>query len=242
LALLHSADDATRDKIKANRTVYPKGYVEMLERQQTQLVAGLQVLYRKLTNNEHWEGEKLPEYDDQPRTQDILAALGLVQPLKNTDSHMEEFQDILPSTGGDDIDGDVASRFSNAANRQQTRDPPNPVQTDLLAPSFEAEPAETIGSRRYDWNQEEEAKFLKSLEATLSTTVPSSPDISSQNRIPTNLENPLVYRPERMLGDDTRGLGSSATPPTLPTQSFEFNVDPTALPTKGTYSRRGRTM
>jgi hypothetical protein len=37
-------DETSREKTKANRTVYPKGYVEMLERQQKQLVAGLQLL------------------------------------------------------------------------------------------------------------------------------------------------------------------------------------------------------
>lgn len=216
----------------------------MLERQQTQLVAGLQALYQKLTSNEPWDGARLPEYNNRPRTQDILAALGLVQPPKNADSQAEEFQEHLLSTGGDDTDGDVASSLSNAENRLPTSyDHPDPVQINPRVPSFEAEVAELMGASKHDWNQEKEAAFLQSLEATLPVTVPSRPDIIPQDNMSMNF-GPLFYRPECMLGEEVCDLGSSASPLTLPShlQPFEFKVDPTTLSTKGTYSRRGQTM
>ena len=239
-----AANDATREKIKANRTVYPKGYVEMLERQQTQLVAGLQALYRKLIGNEPWDGEKLHEYDNQPRTQDILAALGLVQPSKNSDSQVEEFQEQLLSARGDDHDENAAPELSSAEKRQSNQyDYHDPVQVDTWAPSFEPELADPKDASKLDWNQEKEAAFLQSLEAMLPTAVPSCPDIIPQDCMSGHFD-PLLYRPDWMIGDENWELANSVSPLTLPAhvQPFEFNVDPMALSTKGTYSRRGQTM
>jgi hypothetical protein len=208
----------------------------MLERQQTQLVAGLQALYRKLTSNEPWNGEILPEYDNQPRTQDILAALGIVQPPKNADSQAEEFQEHFLSTGDDGI--------ANAENQPSTTCDLDPVQIDAWVPSFEAELAEMLEAGKHDWNQEKEAAFLQSLEATLPVTVPSRPDIMPQDCMSMNFVDPLLYRPEWMQGDEIHDMGSSVSPLSLPAhlQSFEFNVDPTALSTKATFARRQHTM
>jgi hypothetical protein len=216
----------------------------MLERQQTQLVAGLQALYRKLTSNEPWDGEKLPEYDNRPRTQDILATLGIVQPPKNADSQAGEFQEHFLGTGDDDIDEDVVPNTSNAENQPSTYDHLDPVQVDAWVPSFEAELAELLEAGKHDWNQEKEAAFLQSLEATLPVTAPSRPDIMPQDCMSMNFVDPLLYRPEWMQGDEVYDTGNSVSPLSLPAhlQSFEFNVDPTALSTKATFARRQHTM
>jgi hypothetical protein len=216
----------------------------MLERQQTQLVAGLQALYRKLTSNEPWDGEKLPEYDNRPRTQDILATLGIVQPPKNADSQAGEFQEHFLGTGDDDIDEDVVPNTSNAENQPSTYDHLDPVQVDAWVPSFEAELAELLEAGKHDWNQEKEAAFLQSLEATLPVTAPSRPDIMPQDCMSVNFVDPLLYRPEWMQGDEVYDTGNSVSPLSLPAhlQSFEFNVDPTALSTKATFARRQHTM
>jgi hypothetical protein len=241
------ANNAAREKIKSSRTVFPKGYVEMLERQQTQLVTGLQDLYRKLTRNEPWGGEILPEYGGRPRAQDILAGLGLVQRPKHADSQVEEFQEHFPSVSSDDIDNNdqnVVSDFSNAGNQlSASHDYQNPVQVDAWEPSFDAELAHLLEADKHDWNQEKEAVFLQSLEATLPMTVPSRPDVNSQNCMSTFVD-PLLYRPQWMQGDEVFDTGSSISPLSLPAhlQPFEFNVDPTSLSTKGTYARRGQTM
>jgi hypothetical protein len=52
-------------------------YVEMLEQQQAQLVAGLQELYRRTQNGQGWEGPPLKESSHgTPLTHDILERLG----------------------------------------------------------------------------------------------------------------------------------------------------------------------
>ena len=217
----------------------------MLERQQTQLVAGLQALYRKLIEDEPWDGKRVPEYDNRPRTHDILAALGLVQPPKHAESQVQEFQEQLLSTGGDDANANLVSMCSGAENHLSTSyDCPDPMQTDAWTPSFEAELSNLLHASKQDWNQEKEAVFLQSLETTQPTTVPSRPDIVPQDCMSMNYTDPLLYRPEWMLGDEICGLGGSVSPLVLPAhlQSFEFNVNPTELSTKATYSRRGQTM
>ncbi|KAI9747249.1 MAG: hypothetical protein M1815_004395 [Lichina confinis] len=62
--------------------VYPKGYVEMLEQQQAQLVSGLQELYRRIVAGERWIGPLLEDGgagDGLPRTHDILHQLGALR-------------------------------------------------------------------------------------------------------------------------------------------------------------------
>jgi hypothetical protein len=51
----------------------------MLEQQQSQLVSGLQELYKRLCNSEQWDGVKLEEVDGRPLTHDILSALRILE-------------------------------------------------------------------------------------------------------------------------------------------------------------------
>lgn len=51
----------------------------MLEQQQTQLVSGLQEMYRRLQSANAWDGRRLVEANGQPLTHDILAALNLLE-------------------------------------------------------------------------------------------------------------------------------------------------------------------
>ena len=55
-------------------------YVEMLEHQQTQLVSGLQDLYRRVVDGQPWEGPLLNDSPNgRPLTHDILESLGILQ-------------------------------------------------------------------------------------------------------------------------------------------------------------------
>lgn len=74
--------------------MYPKGYVEMLEQQQSQLVAGLRELYTRLQKGESWPGQPLRESSDgHPLTHDILERLDLLHsPSDNSNIH-EGFED-----------------------------------------------------------------------------------------------------------------------------------------------------
>ncbi|KAL9600980.1 MAG: hypothetical protein Q9219_002802 [cf. Caloplaca sp. 3 TL-2023] len=72
-------------------------YVEMLEQQQAQLVNALQELYKRITNNEGWEGDILDNsLNGHPLTHDILERLGALR----IDGHpspgrFEENTDVL---------------------------------------------------------------------------------------------------------------------------------------------------
>ncbi|KAI4089891.1 MAG: hypothetical protein LQ344_005081 [Seirophora lacunosa] len=85
------------ERKKAQDKIYPKGYVEMLEQQQAQLVNALQEMYKRLTNNEGWKGDLLePSPNGNPLTHDILVRLDALE----IDGHLsparfEEDTDVL---------------------------------------------------------------------------------------------------------------------------------------------------
>ncbi|KAL3470815.1 hypothetical protein BJX99DRAFT_238799 [Aspergillus californicus] len=82
------------ERKKAHDKVYPKGYVEMLEQQQTWLVNGLQELYRRLLDNEGWQGEPLKcEPNGHPLTHDLLTKLGALDQSKH--ERFEESADSM---------------------------------------------------------------------------------------------------------------------------------------------------
>lgn len=81
------------ERKKSQDKVYPKGYVEMLEQQQTQLVAGLRELYSRLQRGESWPGQPLQESSGgHPLTHDILERLDLLQSPGDDKSHYEGFE------------------------------------------------------------------------------------------------------------------------------------------------------
>lgn len=76
------------ERKKSHDKIYPKGYVEMLENQQAQLVVGLQELYKRTKNGQGWTGSPLKEGSQGiPLTHDILERLGA---LKQEDQHNSE--------------------------------------------------------------------------------------------------------------------------------------------------------
>jgi hypothetical protein len=78
----------------SNRANYFR-YVEMLEQQQTQLVAGLRELYSRLQKGESWPGQPLRESSGgHPLTHDILERLDLLHPSgDNHNSNYEGFEE-----------------------------------------------------------------------------------------------------------------------------------------------------
>lgn len=63
----------------------------MLEQQQSQLVSGLQEMYRRLQSADAWDGKMLHESNGHPLTHDILAALNLLETKQ--DGATEMFED-----------------------------------------------------------------------------------------------------------------------------------------------------
>jgi len=87
------ADLRTSERKKSHDKVYPKGYVEMLEQQQSQLVSGMQELYRRLEKAKAWDGPKLEDTNGSPLTHDILLALNLLEAKSESGRDMETFEE-----------------------------------------------------------------------------------------------------------------------------------------------------
>ncbi|KAK5699847.1 Fluconazole resistance protein 1 [Elasticomyces elasticus] len=81
------------ERKKSHDKVYPKGYVEMLEQQQGQLVAALQETYRQLHAAHAWPGPALSEASGHPLTHDILSALDLLESRADGSGEAEEFEE-----------------------------------------------------------------------------------------------------------------------------------------------------
>ncbi|ORX98615.1 hypothetical protein BCR34DRAFT_147492 [Clohesyomyces aquaticus] len=82
------------ERKKSQDKVYPKGYVEMLEQQQAQLVAGLRELYNRLQCGQGWPGQPLREAQGgHPLTHDILERLDLLHPSADNSTNFEGFEE-----------------------------------------------------------------------------------------------------------------------------------------------------
>ncbi|KAF2731083.1 hypothetical protein EJ04DRAFT_536867 [Polyplosphaeria fusca] len=82
------------ERKKSQDKVYPKGYVEMLEQQQSQLVAGLRELYSRLQNGQSWPGRPLREAQNgHPLTHDILERLDLLHSTSDSGTNYDGFED-----------------------------------------------------------------------------------------------------------------------------------------------------
>ncbi|KAJ5124656.1 uncharacterized protein N7515_008481 [Penicillium bovifimosum] len=144
------------ERKKAHDKVYPKGYVEMLEQQQTWLVNGLQELYRRNIEGEGWPGEHLKlEPNGQPLTHDLLMRLGaldgskgerfeenpeaLQQELWHTNTGMQRQES---SDGSSDSPQSPAarSRFSSDAFSQQHMPPTPPTYSPSTRTVIKTEP------------------------------------------------------------------------------------------------------
>ena len=65
----------------------------MLEQQQSQLVSGLQEMYRRLREGQRWHGPLLSESTGHPLTHDILAALDLLEVKHDGSGEPEDFEE-----------------------------------------------------------------------------------------------------------------------------------------------------
>jgi hypothetical protein len=81
------------ERKRSQDKIYPKGYVEMLEQQQSQLVSGLKEMYHRLQKASAWDGPTLDESSGQPLTHDILSALDLLEPKHDESGETEVFEE-----------------------------------------------------------------------------------------------------------------------------------------------------
>jgi hypothetical protein len=81
------------ERKRSQDKIYPKGYVEMLEQQQAQLVSGLKEMYQRLQKASAWEGPSLDETSGHPLTHDILSALNLLESKHDDSGEPETFEE-----------------------------------------------------------------------------------------------------------------------------------------------------
>ena len=113
----------------------------MLERQQSQLVAGLQELYRRTQNGEGWPGDRLElERHNQPLTHKILEALGVLRPgvWKETENIGNPWQWVEKRRPDDDDEDDGCTYpvyGSPSTQSTCTYSPHSPTQSSTFAQS-----------------------------------------------------------------------------------------------------------
>ena len=119
-------------------TIY--SYVQMLERQQAQLIAGLQEFYRRTQNGEGWTGPRLELGNhNQPLTHKVLEALGVLHPDEWEDARSDDSCRQSFEKHGPDEDGWMISE-PGSPSTQATLSPSSPPLT--------AFPQSTIMSKR----------------------------------------------------------------------------------------------
>ncbi|KAL1584803.1 hypothetical protein WHR41_06556 [Cladosporium halotolerans] len=114
-------------KRMSNRS-HPKGYAEMLERQQAQLVAAIQEMYSRMRKASAWEGQPLDHHGSPPLTHDILAALDLLEPKNDGSGEMESFEDLQDAPHSD-------SAYDSSPQRKRRRSASDSEQSRSTSPA-----------------------------------------------------------------------------------------------------------
>lgn len=134
-------------------TIY--SYVQMLERQHAQLIAGLQELYRRIQNGDGWPGPRLEAGNhSQPLIHKILEALGVLQPdeWEEMESLEATWQDFEKQ--GQDNTGWIYS---------ETTSPSTQAAFPVTPPSLTAFPQSAIMSKRRSKLQSNMAPITQTL-------------------------------------------------------------------------------
>ncbi|KAL1311819.1 hypothetical protein AAFC00_001897 [Neodothiora populina] len=105
---------------KPKDKVYAKGYVDVLERRQAQLIAGLEETYHRLVAARLWPGQELPESSGHPLVHDILSVLQVLETNdEDSDSetvdHEVEHRSVADST---------SAAHSDSHSMRGTQSPP----------------------------------------------------------------------------------------------------------------------
>ncbi|KAL3458518.1 hypothetical protein BJX64DRAFT_266616 [Aspergillus heterothallicus] len=167
------------ERKKAHDKVYPKGYVEMLEQQQTWLVNGLQELYRRLLDGEGWQGEPLRcEPNGHPLTHDLLTQLGALDSSKH--ERFEESADALQSELWKHNVGLMQRQDSSDTSSESAHSPIVPPQFDNPFTPHTALPQTPTTSLRIDVPQ---------------SAIKSEPHLTPSNPYMTSMQQPLTMDP-----------------------------------------------
>lgn len=137
------------ERKKTHDKVYPKGYVEMLEQQQGQLVDGLREMYRRLRAANAWSVPALSETTGHPLTHDMLAALNLLESKTDGSGEYEHFEEdcsklqskLLADGAGFARRRASCSSESEHSQHEHPSDSRNPSQTSVPSLSYTNSPS-----------------------------------------------------------------------------------------------------
>jgi hypothetical protein len=161
------------ERKKAHDKVYPKGYVEMLEQQQSWLVHGLQELYRRNLDGDGWPGEPLKlEPNGNPLTHDLLMRLGALDSSKG-----ERFEESPES-----LQADLWSSRPSGMQRQESSDGGSETAQS---------PARSRFSDAFSHMPPTPPNYTTSPRAVKSEAVPSTPQFAPPNM---GVVNPLALQ------------------------------------------------
>ncbi|KAK3620042.1 Fluconazole resistance protein 1 [Elasticomyces elasticus] len=187
------------ERKKSHDKVYPKGYVEMLEQQQGQLVGALQETYHRLDAAQVWSGPALSEANGHPLTHDILAALNLLESKHDGSGDMEIFEDDcqkLQSRLLADGAGYVHRRgsFSSESNQSQH----GPSRSSTHGTPMESKPP--IFSEIFDFNSASSTPLIQSPMPRQRQSSPAAQSLPLQ-QTPTLSSDPQFYQAEWTIPD-----------------------------------------
>ena len=154
------------DPVEASTDFHHDRYVEMLEHQQTQLVNGLQELYKIATSDQGWEGPLLADGGNgRPLTHDILHSLGVLHSESQSastlfDEDLDTLQQRLISDGADMVhprespDSDyekVPTQVTFDVGRQQRPTYRNPFAISQLPTPPMLSPSDAQSAQEFMW-------------------------------------------------------------------------------------------
>lgn len=173
----------------------------MLENQQSQLVMGLQELYRRTQNGQGWLGSPLKETSHgAPLTHDILERLGALK------------QDGHPNTGDvfeEDLDSMQQRLIANGAGFMARDTSPDSDSESGQSPMFEQiAPQKTVFSDPFSMNSFPPTPPNQSPYPQAARTVPSKMQSYAQPRIdPANMNPHMMHR--QTWGPSSAGFDDS---------------------------------
>ena len=202
-------------------------YVQVLERQHSQLVAGVREMYTLLQNGDGWPGADLEpssQNDGQPLTHQILEALGVLQ--------------TSPEDDGDDLNGewqtfkhhpqDDGVIYNSAHHSPEMLEPPPPTQT----PEQFAVTRHQSFMERQRFKYERDPAEVEKYNSDLPQLTTLLPNLKGGPPLSTKMAHPLQQQ-QHMFSDqlshlqayyDTMGLGDNPSG-----KSEMMNVDWTGM-------------
>ncbi|EFE42179.1 C6 transcription factor, putative [Trichophyton verrucosum HKI 0517] len=166
------------ERKRTHDKTYPKGYVELLEHQQTSLVFGIQEMYKLLIKGNKWPGQPLNNsHNGHPLTHDILERLGALNVADGpANAGLPRFEE--------DLEAMQAQLLRKSPERAQVTQHPGRMEL--------AEQTDTMGllDQPEKMDLEEEQGRGESMDSTSEGASP--PSHATESSSPSSLPSPVL--------------------------------------------------